>query len=159
MSSKLRFSVLLVFISLFLAGVSHPKPLSGQGILDLVNADRVSHGLSELSLDETLTKAATAKAKDMVMKNYFAHIGPDGINPWHWFKILGYNYAYAGENLAEGYEDANDLEKSWMNSPTHRANILSPFYSEVGVAVIERDGTSLVVQFFGSKESKLTLRQ
>ena len=157
--SKLRFGILLGLISLFLVGVGHSKPLSSQEILDLLNADRITHGLSELSLNETLSMAASAKAHDMLEKKYFSHIGPDGTSPWHWFKVLGYNYAYAGENLAEGYDNASDLETSWMGSPTHRANILSPFYSDVGVAIVERDGTSLVVQFFGSVENKLTLRQ
>ena len=125
----------------------------------MVNSDRASHGLAELNINPLLNLAALAKAQDMIDKNYFAHVSPDGVNPWYWFKSLGYKYSYAGENLAEGYTDAKDLEKSWMNSPTHRANILSPNYSEVGFAVLRENNTNVVVEFFGSKEEKLTLRQ
>ncbi|MEO8065781.1 MAG: CAP domain-containing protein [Candidatus Doudnabacteria bacterium] len=128
-------------------------------ILNLVNLDREKHGLSDLSLNPTLNLAAYAKAEDMISKNYFAHVSPGGVKPWDWFKNLGYNYSYAGENLAEGYSDPYELENSWMNSPTHRANILSPFYSEAGLAVVSRNNTTIIVQFFGSKENKVSLRQ
>lgn len=159
MTSKARFSLLLVILTLLLAGNYNPKPLTSQQILDLVNQDRAKHGLAVLSLDPILSLAAYAKAEDMINKNYFAHVGPDGTKPWYWFKSLGYNYTYAGENLAEGYTDPYDLENSWMSSPTHRANILSPFYSEAGMAIIARNNTNIIVQFFGSKENKVTLRQ
>lgn len=132
--------------------------------------------MAELTLNPALNLAAQAKARDMVSRDYFAHVSPDGTKPWSWLRSAGYNYTYAGENLAEGYTDAYDLETSWMASPAHRANILSPFYSEVGLAVIPRDNTNIVVQFFGSqpamplsdafgkawqagKDNKVTLRQ
>ncbi|MBX4187062.1 MAG: CAP domain-containing protein [Candidatus Doudnabacteria bacterium] len=125
-------------------------------MLDLVNQDRVSHGLPALNLNSTLNLAALAKAQDMLSHNYFSHVSPSGETPWHWIKTVGYNYAYAGENLAEGYLDADDLEKSWMASPSHRANILSPHYSEVGLAVVNFHDTNLVVQMFGSKDFRVT---
>ncbi len=159
MFSKLRFGLLLVIISLLLAGSYSFRPLTSQEILNLVNIDRTKHDLAPLTLNPTLNLAAMAKAEDMINKDYFAHVGPDGTNPWYWFKSLGYDYAYAGENLAEGYLDAHDLENSWMASPSHRANILSPFYSEAGLAVVNRNSANIIVQFFGSKENKVTLRQ
>lgn len=156
MNSKLRFGFLLAIIA-FVSSVSlEARVLSQQEILDLVNQDRITHGLSELSLNSTLNLAALAKAQDMLVHNYFAHTSPSGATPWHWFKTMGYNYTYAGENLAEGYSDAQDLEKSWMASPSHRANILSPYYSEVGLAVVNFNHTNLVVQMFGSKDARLT---
>ena len=158
MISKVRFGLLLGFAAFFLGGMP-ARALTAQQILNLVNQDRQSHGLSQLSLNSTLNLAALAKADDMVARGYFAHTSPTGTQPWHWFKALGYNYAYAGENLAEGYSDASDLENSWMASPSHRANILSPFYSDVGLAIVNRDETSIVVEFFGSKDNKVTLRQ
>lgn len=116
----------------------------------LVNQDRTSDGLPALDLNPTLNLAAYAKAEDMISNHYFAHTSPEGVSPWYWFKTLGYNYAYAGENLAIGYKDANTLVNSWMNSPDHRANILSPNYQDMGLAVIKSENSTLVVQMFGS---------
>ena len=156
MHLRVRFGLLLVLLSLVLAGSNKPR-LNAEQILDLVNQDRASHGLAQLNLSPKLSLAAQAKAYDMINKDYFAHQSPDGIAPWHWFKSLGYNYSYAGENLAEGFDTATELENSWMASPTHRANILSPFYSDLGLAVINQDNVNLVVQFFGSEESRISL--
>ena len=156
--SKVRFGILLGFLALLCSVSAAPKILSQQQILDLVNRDRLAHGLSELSLDPTLNLAALAKAQDMLSKDYFAHTSPEGATPWHWFTSLGYKYTYAGENLAEGFSDASDLEKSWMASPGHRANILSPHYSDVGLAIVNFNNTNLVVQLFGSKDVKVTLK-
>ena len=159
MMPRLRFGFLLIAISLLVGPSLMSLSLSPDQILNLLNQDRLSHGLDQLSLSPTLTLAALAKADDMISKNYFSHVAPDGTSPWHWFKSLGYNYAYAGENLAVGFTDPADLENSWMASPSHRANILSPFYSDVGVAVINRNNTNIIVQFFGSTDNKVTLRQ
>lgn len=156
MNTKVRFGFLLGFMVLVLGLSLKAKPLTEQQILDLVNNDRLSHGLSSLALNPTLNLAAQAKAEDMLKEKYFAHTSPAGATPWYWFKSMGYNYTFAGENLAEGYSDATDLEKSWMASPTHRANILSPLYHELGLAVVNFENTSLVVQLFGSRDSKLT---
>lgn len=159
MKSKVRFWILLAGIMLFFGVAGQARILNSEQIVRLVNQDRARHGLPELVVDPTLNLAALAKLQDMQKNNYFAHVSPEGTNPWFWFKSLGYNYTYAGENLAEGFTDPNDLENSWMSSASHRANILSPFYSEVGLAMITKNNTSLIVQFFGSRENKVTLRQ
>jgi uncharacterized protein YkwD len=156
MNSKLRFGFLLAIIALISSINMKSSVLSQQEILDLVNQDRALHGLSKLSINPTLSLAALAKAEDMLSHNYFAHISPDGTTPWYWIKSMGYNYSYAGENLAEGYSEAEELQRSWMASPTHRANILSPNYSEVGLAVVSYHNTNLVVQMFGSENTKIT---
>jgi uncharacterized protein YkwD len=158
MNSKLKFGFLLVIIALMTSISLKSKPFTSQEILDLVNQDRVSHGLSRLILNPTLNLAAFAKARDMLTKNYFAHTSPTGTTPWYWFKTLGYNFTYAGENLAEGYIDAIDLENSWMSSAEHRANILSPYYSDLGLAVVTYNNTNLVVQLFGSQDARVTLK-
>ena len=159
MNSKLRFGFLLAFIALISSLSLKSAVLSQQEILDLVNLDRTQHGLPSLTLNPTLNLAALAKAEDMLSNKYFAHTSPTGATPWHWIKTMGYQYTYAGENLAEGYTDATDLEQSWMSSPTHRANILSPFYSEVGLAIVQYQDTNLVVQMFGSKEIRVTYQK
>jgi uncharacterized protein YkwD len=118
--------------------------------MSLVNTDRAQDGLPALQLNSTLNLAALAKASDMISNHYFAHTSPEGVQPWYWIKTLGYNYSYAGENLAIGYKSSSDLVSSWMSSPEHRANILSPKYSDMGLAVIEGNNSTLVVQMFGS---------
>ena len=155
MNAKVRLGFLLVIVTLTLNGSGAGMLISPHRILDLVNQDRVRYGLNELSINPKLNLAAFAKASDMLEQNYFAHESPAGTKPWHWLSTLGYNYSYAGENLAQGFSDAEDLEQSWMASPTHRANILSPFYSEVGLAVVNNGQKNLIVQFFGSTDSKL----
>lgn len=159
MNSKLRFGFLLAIIALVSALQLKSEMLSQQEILDLVNLDRAQYGLPSLTLNPTLNLAALAKAEDMLSNNYFAHTSPSGTTPWHWLKAVGYNYTYAGENLAEGYKEADELQKSWMASESHRANILSPHYSDVGLAVVIYNNTNLVVQMFGSKDVRITFQK
>ena len=150
MSARIKFAILLVAILFSTGFVKSYSSLSIDQIMNLVNADREQDGLPALTLNSTLNLAALAKADDMISNRYFAHTSPEGVNPWYWFKSLGYNYAYAGENLAIGYKDAPSLENSWMHSPSHRANILSPYYSDMGLAVIKSQNSTLVVQLFGA---------
>jgi hypothetical protein len=94
------------------------------------------------------------KAQDMADKQYFAHTSPEGLNPWHWFEQAGYEYEYAGENLAVDFTDSSDVARAWMNSPTHRENLLKKEYVDVGFAVVsgELNGkkTTLVVALYGA---------
>ena len=145
--------IALVFGVAALTGFSHSfSSLSANQILNIVNADREKQGLPSLSMNSTLNLAAFAHAEDMISNHYFAHTSPEGLNPWYWIKSLGYNYSYAGENLAIGYKDADELVNSWMNSPEHRANILSPNYHDMGLAVIKSQNSTLVVQFFATPQ-------
>jgi hypothetical protein len=101
-----------------------------------------------------LNQAAQEKADDMAQNGYFAHTSPDGKTPWYWLDQVGYNYSYAGENLAVNFTDSQDVTAAWMNSPEHRANILKANYTEVGTGVAEGmyDGneTIFVAQDFGT---------
>jgi hypothetical protein len=123
-------------------------------VIKLLNQARVASGLDVLKENAILDQAAEAKAQDMVKNDYFAHTSPSGIDPWFWFKKLGYNYKYAGENLAVNYNSGEEQQKAWMNSKTHRANILNANYREVGVAVvkgkIDGENSLLTVELFGS---------
>ncbi len=123
-------------------------------LVDLTNGDRSQNSLRTLTLSPVLTAAAQGKANDMAAKSYFAHVSPEGIDPWHWFKDVGYTFAYAGENLAVDFSESGDVERAWMNSPTHRANILNPHFTEIGIAVAEGTyqgrRTVFVVQEFGT---------
>lgn len=123
-------------------------------IVTLTNQDRSEQGLTPLAINPTLQAAAVLKANDMVANNYFAHTSPAGINPWHWFAQVGYKFLYAGENLAVNFNESGDVETAWLNSPTHRANVLSPHYTEMGVAVAQGsykgNYTTYVVELFGT---------
>jgi uncharacterized protein YkwD len=126
-------------------------------LVDLANGERRTATLGELKVNPLLEKAAALKAEDMATKSYFAHYSPEGVSPWYWMRQAGYNYLYAGENLAIDFSDSIDVSRAWMNSPTHRANVLNGHYTEIGIAV--RQGTyqgrptTFVVEMFGSPKS------
>lgn len=122
-------------------------------LVDLANEDRSERALPELKTDPLLTAAAQAKADDMAAKGYFSHTTPEGYDSWHWFEQAGYEYRFAGENLAVNFSDSTEVEEAWMASPTHRDNIISPRYTEIGIATAvgtyEGRETVFVVQMFG----------
>lgn len=126
-------------------------------LVDLANEDRVQSGLDTLTVSPTLIAVAQAKANDMATKGYFAHTSPEGIDPWHWFKKEGYVFAYAGENLAIDFSDSADVNRAWMDSQSHRNNLLDSHYTEIGIAtaqgMYEGRMTTFVVQAFGSRSS------
>lgn len=123
-------------------------------LLSYTNKERESKGLSPLKLNNELTEAANKKAADMYKENYWAHISPKGKEPWDFIISSGYDYFYAGENLAVDFNDSKSVVKAWIDSPSHRDNLLNKNYTEIGFAVV--DGTllgrktTLVVQMFGS---------
>jgi uncharacterized protein YkwD len=107
-------------------------------VINLVNLERGSRGLNYLEENKILNKVAESKLNDMVANNYFAHTSPAGINPWHWFNQHNYNFEYAGENLAKDFKTAKKQHQAWMESPTHKENILNREFTETGVAVQEK---------------------
>lgn len=123
-------------------------------LLDDTNAARAANGLPALTSNDQLTQAATLKAQDMFREQYWAHTSPKGVEPWYWVAQAGYSYSAAGENLAKNYPTAGTTVEAWMNSPTHRDNILHEKYTEVGFAVqdglLEGKETVLVVALYGA---------
>lgn len=122
--------------------------------LVLTNQERAKSGLAPLSLNGKLSAAASAKASDMFQKQYWAHVSPAGTEPWAFITSAGYAYRLAGENLARDFNHSTDMVAAWMNSPTHRANIMNGRYTEIGLAVMNGQlqgvDTTLVVQMFGA---------
>ena len=106
-----------------------------------MNVERAAHGLPALRINDQLSAAATDRIADMFGKHYFAHVSPDGIEPWSWVDRHGYNYRHVGENLAVGYPTAASVVDGWMHSAGHRANLLGKTYDEVGVAVAQGSPT------------------
>jgi uncharacterized protein YkwD len=127
-----------------------------QDFLLATNAARVAVNLPELTLNQQLTVAAQAKANDMLVNDYWAHFRPsDGTPPWFFISQAGYSYTIAGENLARGFSSVAGITKAWLASPTHRANLLSSKYKEVGFASVtttDEQGNSIIltVQLFGT---------
>ena len=123
-------------------------------IISLTNSERAQNNVKTLSENKKLNAAAQAKANDMVMRGYFAHQGPDGKEPWTWIQAAGYDYRYAGENLAVRFVDSKDVVSGWMASPTHRANMVKPVYTDIGVGIAQGmykgQPATFVVQYFAS---------
>lgn len=123
-------------------------------VIALTNDERAAYQVSTLTDNALLDAAAQAKAEDMAAQGYFAHIGPDGKEPWAWMSEAGYTYRSAGENLAVRFADSRDVVNAWMASPTHRANIIKPVYTEIGVGVaqgmFQGEPATFVVQYFGT---------
>lgn len=123
-------------------------------VVDLTNEEREQSALPALSRSTVLDNAAKLKAEHMAKNEYFAHYSPTGVSPWHWFDEVGYVYAHAGENLAIHFTDSAEVVEAWMNSPTHRQNIVGSQYTEIGVGTAkgtyEGYDTVYVVQLFGT---------
>jgi hypothetical protein len=126
-------------------------------LVDLTNGDRAANQIRGLTINQKLVEAAQMKADDMAARGYFAHIGPDGKDSWHWFRETGYKFAYAGENLAVDFSDSGDVERAWMNSPSHRKNLLDSNFTEIGIATAagfyQGRPTIFVAQMFGAPAS------
>ncbi len=135
--------------------LAYATDINTDDLLAQTNQERAAAGLPALKLDPRLNQSATLKARDMFDYDYWAHVNPTtGTQPWHWFLAAGYNYQYAGENLAKDFDTTAGVMQGWMNSPGHKANILNSHYTDVGFAV--QDGTlvggqtTLVVAHYGS---------
>ena len=123
-------------------------------LIDQTNDEREDEQLPELQPSELLTASAQLKADDMARDSYFAHVSPDGLSPWYWFEQAGYRFSFAGENLAVNFRDSGSVTRAWMNSPTHRANIVNGNYQEIGIATArgryKGKNTTYVAQHFGT---------
>ena len=118
----------------------------------LVNEQRQKNNLPPLTINSELTTAAQKKANVMFQDNCWAHYC-NGTTPWDFILGAGYKYEYAGENLAKNFLFSNGVVDAWMNSPTHRENLLNSHYTDVGYAIVNGtlngEQTTLVVQEFG----------
>ena len=162
LSSLSFFILLIIAFQLFITIFHRIKPgvlgfasdINIQEVIDITNQYRLERGLTELQTNSLLNEAARQKAAHMFANNYWAHYSPDGTSPWWFFKNNGYSYTYAGENLARDFGDSQEVVKAWMASPTHKDNIVSSKYKEIGVAVVDGilngEETTLVVQMFGT---------
>jgi len=113
-----------------------------QRVADLVNAERARAGLPALTVSAALSRAAGAYAAEMADQGFFSHQGPDGSTFISRALAAGYRGAtYLAENIAAGQTSPEQVVASWMASPSHRANILSPWVTEMGVGYAARPGS------------------
>jgi uncharacterized protein YkwD len=172
-AALLRVNAILILIAFYLLNqsvikfVAFLKPgvlgysseITAQKVLNQTNQQRQNNGLPVLKYNSVLSDSATRKAQDMFANNYWAHNSPAGKVPWDFFKESGYKYTVAGENLARDFYDTSSLLKAWMNSPTHRDNIVNSKYQEIGIGVVNGVlggvKTTLVVQHFANPASAI----
>lgn len=112
--------------------LAYATEISSQKLLQTTNSQRSSNGKKALVINDKLTAAAQTKANDMAKRNYWSHLTPDGKQPWEFMQQAGYAYQKAGENLAYGFDSSSDTVAGWMNSKSHRENLLDSDYTEVG---------------------------
>lgn len=128
-------------------------------VADATNAARADEGRAPLTRDPVLDEAARLKAEDMATNEYFAHWSPTGVSPWHWFQEAGYTYKNAGENLAVHFTDSNEVVEAWLDSPTHRENIMDERFTDIGIGTAKGRyqgyDTVFVVQMFGTPAAPL----
>lgn len=122
-------------------------------IVTLTNNIRAAVQVNLLAVSETLEQAALAKAQDMLVGQYFAHVSPSKKSLKSFLGLYKYNYKSAGENLALGFSSGEEVVEAWTQSPSHDANLVDPDFREIGVAVVSGPyqgyPTTLVAQFFG----------
>lgn len=164
-SALKAYSVALIAVKVLLTGFLYAvypteaqfAELTASKIFELTNTSRVENGQPSIKLSALLTKAAQAKAQDMIRVGYFDHTGPDGKKFWQWIKETGYAYTTAGENLAMDFTTAESAHRALMASASHRKNILKSNYTEMGVAVAQGSmngrETTVLVEYFGTPSS------
>lgn len=108
-----------------------------QQVVTLTNAERTKAGLAPFQTDAKLMAAAREKSLDMQKNNYFSHTSPTFGSPFDRLKALGISYKAAGENIAKGQRTPQEVVTAWMNSPGHRANIMSTSFTHIGVGYVE----------------------
>lgn len=134
--------------------VQAPK-ITVADIIKLTNDYRATKGLQPLIENPLLDESACAKAQHMIDNKYWAHVSPDGIQPWYFFEQAGYVYDKAGENLAHGYSTSYVIVDGWIHSPTHEENLVGP-YNETGICIKTdiayqyKKSTTLVVAHYGT---------
>jgi uncharacterized protein YkwD len=133
------------------------RPFTAAGLADvareviaLTNAERAGAGLAPLAPDMRLTAAAQGHSDDMVTRDFYSHTTPEGREPWDRAASAGCAHRGIGENIACGQRTPAEVVLGWMNSPGHRANILKPDFTHIGIgyATGSRAGTYWT-QLFG----------
>lgn len=124
-----------------------PKAITGfeSEMLELCNQQRRANGKPDLTLNKTLCANAAVRAEEISRDDWFSHQRPDGTMC---FTAVTVDYMTCGENIAYGTRTASATVAAWMDSPGHRANILSDEFTQAGFGCYELDGVRYWTQFF-----------
>jgi len=109
-----------------------------QEVIRLVNEQRVKNGLKPLTANWELSRVARFKSQDMVDNRYFSHTSPVYGSPFQMIRDFGLSFRPAGENIAYGQRTPQSVVNTWLNSSGHRANILNPSYTQIGVGYVAK---------------------
>ncbi|MCA9330644.1 CAP domain-containing protein [Candidatus Saccharibacteria bacterium] len=153
--------------SFFLGGIRATHVLgtadgiTSDGLLESSNTARSQADVAGLTLNAKLARAAQQKATDMAKRNYWSHDTPEGKTPWTFVDKQGYSYQVVGENLAYGFSENQEIINGWLNSPSHRDNLLSRGFTDVGFGVASSEdyqgnGPETVVVAMYAKPGKTT---
>lgn len=159
------FTMMILTVN-FTIGVSSEASVSAAGaeneinITNLLrehNLERIRNNLKPLRLNNNLVASANEKANIMVVSQCWSHYCPENTPPWQYIENHGYDYRLAGENLAEGFFDVEVVMRAWLNSETHKENILKPEYEEIGFGIVRGNFKGLednliVVVHFGTQD-------
>jgi len=159
---KSSLAIYLLLIIIFNLGFSIwgtntvQAQVSSSVLYELHNQERLKSGLTQLSINSDLVESATKKAEVMLELDCWSHYCPSDTTPWVYFDQSGYKYIFAGENLAEGFDNNENVISAWLNSPTHRDNMLKPEFSEIGIGFAYGDfqgkrNNTIIVVHFGSR--------
>lgn len=137
--------------------------VTSAGLLVSTNDARADAQLAVLNVNPSLTRAAEDKAQDMLTKNYWSHNSPDGTEPWEWIDKVGYSYEVAGENLAKNFSSSSATVRAWLDSPSHRDNLLGDKYQDVGFGIVSGkiDGkpSTIITAFYAKPTNGQVLSQ
>ena len=151
---KLFNSLFVIVLGIFLLpSLAYLSSITDNRIIELTNKERIKYNIPVLTENEILSVAARTKGEYILKTQKFQH-NFDDRKFSAWIKEAGYKYQYAGENLAIDFFTSEGALKAWMDSPTHRENILNEKFQEIGIAVIEGNyeghDAILIVQIFGT---------
>ena len=120
-------------------------------MLNLINNERQSQGLEPLTMNSALSNAARLHSQDMINRNFFNHVNPDGLAPSDRARNAGYNFIALAENIC-GNPSIDAGHSSLMGSPSHRTNILNSAYKEVGIGIVDGGPYGkMITQLFGTQ--------
>lgn len=151
---RIAYPLLIVLMGVFLLPkTAYFSTINAENIIELTNKTREKADASPLTANQLLTKAAYEKARDLIKYQTFSHtLGDKKFSTW--IKDSGYEYSFVGENLAIDFATSEGVVEAWLESPTHKKNLLNNKFTEIGVAVIEGSfqgkNSILVVQIFGT---------
>jgi hypothetical protein len=169
--SLLTFILIIILAGLSIVGIFNQNKdeasasvmLDTRLILIRINQERVKKGINPLEFESRLESAAKAKSDDMANLSYFNHYSPSGKRGISFIPDKGYSYLVAAENLAIFFDNVDSLVNEWMQSPTHRQNILNPEYTQTGIAVslgnFEGNSANFIAQMFATPKKQIIIQQ